>query len=42
MFNEFREQISVYNDTQNVHNATIQLSVRDSINRLTCRFDLAH
>jgi Leucine-rich repeat (LRR) protein len=34
-------QLSVYNDTQNVHNTTIQLSVQNSINRLTCRSDLS-
>jgi hypothetical protein len=34
------KQLSVYNDTQNVHNASIQLSTRDSINRLTCRTDI--
>jgi hypothetical protein len=34
------KQINVYNDTQNVHNSSIQVSVRDSINRLTTRLDL--
>ena len=33
-------KINVYSDTQNVHNSTIQGSVRDSINRLTTRRDL--
>jgi Leucine-rich repeat (LRR) protein len=35
-------KINVYSDTQNVHNSTIQGSVRDSINRLTTRQDLPH
>ena len=30
---EYNNKIAVYNDTQNVHNSTIQLCVRDSINR---------
>ena len=30
-----------YSDTQNVHNTSIQISVQDSINRITCRRDLA-
>ena len=34
------KKLNVYNDTQNVHNSTIQLSVRDSINRITTRTDL--
>jgi len=33
-------KLNVYNDTQNAHNSTIQLSVRDSINRITTRTDL--
>ena len=33
-------KIAVYTDNQNVHNSTIQLSVRDSINRITTRQDL--
>jgi hypothetical protein len=33
-------ELAVYNDTQNVHNSTIQLCVRDSINRITTRTDL--
>ena len=33
-------KLNVYTDTQNVHNSTIQLSVRDSINRITTRPDL--
>ena len=32
--------LNVYNDNQNVHNSNIQLSVKDSINRLTTRTDL--
>ena len=32
--------LNVYNDSQNVHNSNIQLSVKDSINRLTTRSDL--
>jgi hypothetical protein len=34
------EELNVYNDTQNVHNSTIQLCVRDSINNITTRPDL--
>ena len=34
------KKLNVYNDTQNVHNSTIQLCVRDSINRITTRTDL--
>jgi len=34
------KKLDVYNDTQNVHNSTIQLCVRDSINRITTRTDL--
>ena len=33
-------KINVYGDRQNVHNTSIQCSVRDSINRLTTRRDL--
>jgi hypothetical protein len=33
-------ELAVYNDTQNAHNSTIQLCVRDSINRITTRTDL--
>ena len=33
-------KINVYGDTQNVHNSSIQCSVRDSINRLTTRTNL--
>ena len=33
-------KLNVYNDTQNAHNSTIQLCVRDSINRITTRTDL--
>ena len=33
-------ELAVYNDTQNAHNSTIQLSVRDSINLITTRTDL--
>ena len=32
--------LNVYNDTQNVHNSTIQTSVKDSINNITTRTDL--
>ena len=32
--------LNVYNDTQNVHNSTIQTSVKDSINNITTRIDL--
>ena len=34
------KQLNVYTDIQNVHNSTIQLSVKDSINRITTRTDL--
>jgi hypothetical protein len=30
--------INVYNDSQNIHNSSIQLTVRDSINRLSNKF----
>ena len=33
-------KINVYGDNQNVHNSSIQSSVRDSINRLTTRTDV--
>jgi hypothetical protein len=33
-------KLNVYNDTQNIHNSNIQLSVKDSINRITTRTDL--
>jgi hypothetical protein len=33
-------KLNVYTDTQNAHNSAIQLSVRDSINRITTRTDL--
>jgi hypothetical protein len=33
-------KLNIYTDTQNVHDSTIQLSVRDSINRITTRPDL--
>jgi len=33
-------KLNVYTDTQNAHNSTIQLCVRDSINRITTRTDL--
>jgi Leucine-rich repeat (LRR) protein len=33
-------KLNVYNDTQNAHNSTIQLCVRDSINLITTRTDL--
>ena len=32
--------LNLYNDTQNVHNSTIQTSVKDSINNITTRIDL--
>ena len=34
------DKLSVYNDKQNIHNTTIQLSVKDSINKLTSRSDV--
>ena len=40
MDTSFNKKLNVYNDTQNVHNSTIQLCVRDSINRITTRSDL--
>jgi Leucine-rich repeat (LRR) protein len=33
-------KIHVYNDTENIHNSNIQISVKDSINRLTTRMDV--
>lgn len=33
-------KLNIYTDTQNVHDSIIQLSVRDSINRITTRPDL--
>jgi len=33
-------KLNIYNDTQNIHNSTIQLSVKDSINNITSRVDL--
>jgi len=33
--------LNVYGDTQNVHNASIQETIKDSINRLTTRSDLS-
>jgi Leucine-rich repeat (LRR) protein len=35
-----KNKMAVYTDTQNAHNSTIQLCVRDSINRITTRTDL--
>jgi len=32
--------LNVYNDTQNIHNVNIQVSVKDSINNITTRTDL--
>jgi Leucine-rich repeat (LRR) protein len=40
MDTSFNKKLNVYNDTQNVHNSTIQLCVRDSINHITTRTDL--
>ena len=34
------KNLNVYNDNQNIHNSTIQLSVKDSINNITTRTDL--
>jgi Leucine-rich repeat (LRR) protein len=34
------KKINVYNDMENIHNSNIQLSVKDSINRLTTRMDV--
>jgi Leucine-rich repeat (LRR) protein len=34
------KNLNVYNDSQNVHNSTIQSSVKDSINNITTRTDL--
>jgi len=33
-------KLNVYNDKENIHNSTIQLSVKDSINTITSRIDL--
>jgi len=33
-------KLNIYNDVQNIHNTTIQLSVKDSINNITSRLDL--
>jgi Leucine-rich repeat (LRR) protein len=33
-------KIHIYNDTENIHNSNIQISVKDSINRLTTRMDV--
>jgi len=38
--NKNMNSLSVYNDTQNIHNANIQVSVKDSINNITTRTDL--
>jgi len=38
--NGFINKLNVYSDTQNIHNTTIQLSVKDSINNITSRLDL--
>ena len=37
---KYNDKIAVYTDSQNIHNSTIQLCVRDSINRITTRTDL--
>ena len=34
------KEINVYNDSQNIHNSNIQLSVKDSIHRITTRKDV--
>jgi len=34
------KEINVYNDSQNIHNSNIQLTVRESINKITTRMDL--
>jgi len=39
--NGFINNLNVYGDTQNVHNASIQVTIKDSINRLTTRSDLS-
>jgi Leucine-rich repeat (LRR) protein len=33
-------KIHIYNDMENIHNSNIQISVKDSINRLTTRMDV--
>ena len=35
------KDLNVYNDNQNIHNSSIQLSVKDSINNLTTRKDIS-
>jgi len=40
LYNGLYNELNVYNDTQNVHNSTIQTSVKDSINNITTRTDL--
>jgi len=35
------KKLNVYNDNQNIHNSSIQLSVKDSINNLTTRKDIS-
>ena len=34
------QSLSIYNDGQNIHNSNIQLSVKESIDRITTRLDL--
>jgi len=38
--NGFINKLNIYSDKQNIHNTTIQLSVKDSINNITSRLDL--
>jgi len=38
--NTFINNLNVYNDRQNIHNSTIKLSVKNSINNITSRLDL--
>ena len=40
MRNRNLNNLSVYNDTQNIHNVNIQVSVKNSINNITTRTDL--
>jgi len=40
MQNRNLNNLNVYNDTQNIHNVNIQVSVKDSINNITTRTDL--
>ena len=40
IINRENNLINVYNDGQNVHNSTIQLTVRESINQITLRTDV--